>query len=106
MSDSRQIIRSFAAIVLCLSVCVTAEADSLITSGDATALESLGSDIVAIAAGYEHSLALRGDGSVAAWGKNDFGQAESPAGNDFIAIAAGGNSSLALRSDGSIAAWG
>jgi len=59
----------------------------------------------AIAAGGSHSLALRSDGTIVGWGRNDYGQATPPPGNDFIAIA-GGYHSLALRSDGTILGWG
>ena len=64
-------------------------------------------DFVAIAAVYEHSLAIRRDGSVACWGSNDFGQAP-PDGvdGDFVAIAAGHYHSLALRRNGNVACWG
>ena len=60
-----------------------------------------------IAAGYWHSIALRGDGGIACWGSNGDGQAP-PAGveGDFVAIAAGGYHSLALRRDGRIACLG
>jgi alpha-tubulin suppressor-like RCC1 family protein len=77
--------------------------------------------IVAIAAGWEHSLALAHDGSVYAWGSRSHGQlgdgaretgrpAAAPlrvAGLSGIrAIAAGGQHSLALREDGTLLAWG
>ncbi|MAE66785.1 MAG: hypothetical protein CMJ18_21155 [Phycisphaeraceae bacterium] len=65
-----------------------------------------GNDFKAIAAGGYHSLALRQDGSLFAWGWNDYGQCDVPAGHGFVAIAAGHFHSLALRSDGSIVAWG
>ena len=65
-----------------------------------------GKGFVAVAAGAYHSLALRGDGSLAAWGWNDYGQTDVPGGNDFVAIAAGHFHSLALRRDGSLAMWG
>jgi alpha-tubulin suppressor-like RCC1 family protein len=61
---------------------------------------------VAIAAGVEHSLALRADGSIVVWGNRSLGRGYPPAGNDFVAIAAGYYHSLALRADGSIVAWG
>jgi hypothetical protein len=61
---------------------------------------------VQIAAGYEHSLALKLDGSLAAWGSNNFGQCTVPAGNDFKQVACGYGHSLALKTDGSLAAWG
>ena len=60
-----------------------------------------------LAAGGDHSLALRRNRSIAGWGRNDDGQAP-PDGipGDFVAIAAGEFHSLALRRDGSIACWG
>ena len=54
-----------------------------------------------------HSLALRSDGTVVAWGSDYFGQARVPAGlTGVTAIAAGGSHSLALRADGTVVAWG
>jgi len=57
------------------------------------------SNVVAIAAGGYHSLALIDDGSVVAWGWNEDGQCELP-GNlgEAVAIAAGARHSLALLS--------
>ena len=63
--------------------------------------------VVAVAAGGSHSLALRGDGTVVAWGNNSYGQATVPASlSNVVAIAAGTAHSLALRSDGTVAGWG
>ena len=63
-------------------------------------------DFVAIAGGYNHSIALRSNGSIVAWGENVFGVCDVPAGNDYIAIDTGEFHNLALKSDGSIVAWG
>ena len=50
-----------------------------------------------IAAGYAHSLALKSDGTVVAWGRNSQGQSTVPGGlNGVVAIAAGTPHSLAL----------
>ena len=38
------------------------------------------SNAVAISAGFAHSLAIRDDGTVVAWGYNNFGQTTVPAG--------------------------
>ncbi|MDB5052231.1 MAG: hypothetical protein JWM44_281, partial [Bacilli bacterium] len=63
--------------------------------------------VVAIAAGGNHSLALKSDGTVAAWGDNSQGQTTLPAGlTGVVAIAAGTYHSLALKSDGTVATWG
>jgi hypothetical protein len=58
------------------------------------------SDFVAIAAGGWHSLALRDDGTVAAWGQNGARQCDVPYPNQgHRLIAAGGNNSFALAGD-------
>ena len=75
--------------------------------------------VVAIATKKFHSLALKADGAVWAWGLNDFGQlgngtaggasatpAEVSGLADVIAIAAGADHSLALKADGTVRAWG
>ncbi len=65
------------------------------------------SGFVAVAAGGNHSLGLRADGSIAVWGHNYYGQLDVPAPNSgFVAVAAGWGHSLGVRTDGSIAAWG
>src|SRR5437763_1644471 len=66
-----------------------------------------GTRFTAIAAGWGHNLALKSDGTVLAWGRNDYGQSAVPAGlGDVVAIAAGGEHSLALKSDGTVVGWG
>jgi hypothetical protein len=66
--------------------------------------------VTAIAAGQFHSLALKGDGTVVAWGcgaGGDFGQCSVPSGLSRVtAIAAGYADSLALKGDGTVVAWG
>ncbi|MBP1991628.1 RCC1 domain-containing protein [Paenibacillus eucommiae] len=64
-------------------------------------------EFVRIAAGEQHSLALKADGTVVAWGGNINGQATVPVGlSGVISIAAGWNHSLALKADGTVVAWG
>ncbi|MBA4319103.1 MAG: chromosome condensation regulator RCC1 [Flavobacterium sp.] len=84
------------------------------------------SDWVSIAAGYEHSLALKVDGTLWAWGSNNFGQlgidalldldrptivGGSSALHDWTSVAAGdfhtvGMRSLTQANAGSLWAWG
>ena len=75
------------------------------------------SGITAISAGSSHSLALKNDGTVWAWGYNYYGQLGNGATmnsspvqakvlNGVVAISAGGSFSLALKNDGTVWAWG
>jgi alpha-tubulin suppressor-like RCC1 family protein len=81
-----------------------------------------GSGVVAIAAGGSHSLALKSDGTVLAWGNNASGQlgdgtapTDHPAPvqvsglgpfSGVVAIAAGDAFSMAVKSNGTVLAWG
>src|SRR6266581_1192452 len=61
----------------------------------------------AIAAGGNHNLALRLDGTVVAWGNSYSGEANVPSSlGRVVAIAAGWYHSLALNQDGTVVAWG
>ncbi|MBL9145190.1 MAG: hypothetical protein JNM99_16035 [Verrucomicrobiaceae bacterium] len=80
--------------------------------------------ITSLAAGYTHSLALASDGTVYAWGADEYGMLGNAAvvvqsntavavdtsgvlsGKTVSAIAAGLFNSLALTSDGDLACWG
>jgi alpha-tubulin suppressor-like RCC1 family protein len=64
--------------------------------------------VTAIDAGTYHSLALKNNGTVVAFGCGyDVGQCNVPSGlSRATAIAAGTFHSLAARSDGSVVAWG
>ena len=74
--------------------------------------------VVAIAGGYNHSLALRNDGTVWTWGANGKGQLGDgsttnrnlpvlvPSFPSVVRIAGGGDNSMALRSDGVPYVWG
>jgi hypothetical protein len=59
-------------------------------------------NVVAIAGGAQHCLALKNDGTVIAWGSNSSGQTNVPSWlTNVVAIAGGSSHSLALLNDGS-----
>jgi len=63
--------------------------------------------VVAIAAGSRHSVVVRANGTVVAWGDNSAGQTDVPPDlTNAVAVACGDLHSLALRSDGTVAVWG
>jgi hypothetical protein len=65
------------------------------------------SNVVAVAAGGTHSLALRADGTVAAWGASTYGKTNVPGTlSNVVAVAAGGQHSLALQANGTLVGWG
>ena len=82
--------------------------------------QGLSGVITGISQGTNHTLALRSDGTVLAWGRNKYGQlGQNPSATPFsmtpvqvpgittaTAVAAGKKHSLALLSDDSILAWG
>jgi alpha-tubulin suppressor-like RCC1 family protein len=58
--------------------------------------------VTAIAAGYNHSLALKDDGTVIAWGASK----DVPSNlTGVIKIAAGGGRNLAIRANGTVCEW-
>ena len=74
--------------------------------------------ILIIAEGWDHSLALKGDGTVWAWGYNEYGELGNGTNSDsnvpvqvlgltgITAITEGWDHSLALKGDGTVWAWG
>ena len=64
-------------------------------------------NVLAIAGGGQHSLALKADRTVVAWGTNNFGQATVPPGlTNVAAISAGEAHNVALKRDGTVVVWG
>jgi hypothetical protein len=64
-------------------------------------------NIVSVAAGAFHCLALRADGTVFAWGYDTSGQTNIPAAaTNVVAISGGWYHNLALRADGHLIQWG
>ena len=83
----------------------------LYTNGIVKVSGQILSNVVEIAAGNMHSVALKADGTVVAWGNNSYGQTSVPTGlSNVVAIASGGNESanqvLAVKTDGRLVAWG
>ncbi len=66
------------------------------------------SEVLSIAGGWSHTVALKSNGSVMAWGYNYNGQCDIPneASADVSAIASGWGHTLALKYNGSVLAWG
>lgn len=75
-------------------------------------------NVTAVAAGLNHGMALKNDGTVWAWGDNGYNQlgdgtttrrtlpVQVTGINGVVAIAAGSYHSMALKSDGTVWAWG
>ncbi|MGI6587526.1 MAG: RCC1 domain-containing protein [Peptococcia bacterium] len=60
-----------------------------------------------LSAGLNHSLAIKSDDTVVAWGDNTYGQLNIPEGlSNVKVISAGYYHNLALKADGSVVAWG
>jgi len=115
--------RLFAAMVLLgtfiIALTLTACPNSTGGDGDLPPL----SKVSALAVGGAHTVALKSDGTVWAWGWNQYGQlgdgtssnrsnpvqvkdSEGTAFTGVSAIAAGGSHTVALKSDGTVWAWG
>ena len=73
---------------------------------------------VSVSAGTTHCLALKADGTIWTWGRNNYGQLgnngnsnknipiQVGTANNWQSIAAGGHFCLALKSDGTLWSWG
>ncbi|MFN0132087.1 MAG: hypothetical protein ACKVW3_06095 [Phycisphaerales bacterium] len=65
-------------------------------------------NFTAVASGDEHSVAIKADGTLAAWGNNTYGRGSVPSGETgiFKAVASKFRTNVALRANGSILQWG
>ncbi len=62
---------------------------------------------ITVDAGFWHSLGIKSDNTVVAWGSNDVGETTVPNTlSNVISISAGIAHNLALKNDGTITAWG
>jgi alpha-tubulin suppressor-like RCC1 family protein len=74
----------------------------------------VGTGYAAVAAGWDHAVGLKADGTLWAWGSNDYGQLGTlttpvvpiQIGAGYTSVAAGNGHTVALKSDGSLWAWG
>ena len=92
--------------------------DGITTSRSLSGDIRVGNDVVQVAAGRGHGLAVRSDGTVWAWGFNGAGElgdgtttsrstpVQVPGLTGITQVAAHSYFSLALRSDGTVWAWG
>ena len=74
--------------------------------GDTNAPTSA-TNLVTFDTSWQHTVALRQDGQVIAWGPDTFGEtAVPPTATNVVAVKAGNYCSVALREDGSLVVWG
>ena len=103
------LLRNFATITfsVCFFVCFTGSAQNVVAWGSNTQgqinVPASATNVVAVAAGWYQSLALRNDGTVIAWGAIS----SVPNGaTNVVGIAAGVSNNLALKADGTVLCWG
>lgn len=63
-------------------------------------------DIVDVASGDGHVLALHSNGRISGWGRNDYGQVTPPVVTNAVAVVASDFTSFALQDNGQFFVWG
>jgi len=95
------------AFVMVFSICITGSAQNVVAWGNNTQGQTnvppSATNVVAVAAGWYHSLALRNDGTVIAWGSIPIVPGSA---TNVIGIASGASNNIALQADGSVLCWG
>ncbi len=103
-------------VSLALALCIVA---SLLCAGSFSLSASAYAPTLkteTLSAGLAHSVAIKSDGSLWAWGDNEFGQLGNNTKKeslvpiqvmtDVVSVSAGGAHTLAIKKDGSLWAWG
>ena len=84
---------------------VGAQARRIALGQPAEATEQGAAVFTALSSGFEHSCAVRFDGTLACWGSDVEGKARAPQGV-FTAVSAGGHHTCAIRTDRTVVCWG
>ena len=117
---ARLLTTAYLALTFGVSISTTRAGGTVVAWGDYWDITTIGAEtyrpmsvppglnnVVAIAAGIDHALALKADGTVVAWGSNWRGANNVPPGlSNVVAIACGWSHSLALKADGTVVTWG
>jgi hypothetical protein len=93
-----------AVLALCIGVVIVGEASapaqqgSIVGWGSQVVGADMSAGLVAVSGGGSHSLGLKADGSIVAWGYNGNGQCNVPSPNTrFVSVAGGGSHSLGVK---------
>ena len=95
--------------VLGAAFTATAMAQNLVGLGGIgfSNIDDIATNVAQVAAGADHTVALKTDGTVACWGSNAAMQCNVPLGLAYVAEVAGGSShSVARTLNGSVVCWG
>jgi alpha-tubulin suppressor-like RCC1 family protein len=108
LTSRRQLLLALATACLSFQNATAATSGRVVGWGSGQVFPGNGpTNIVAISTAMDHSLALKADGTVFAWGNNMNEQCNVPGGLTGVSkIAAGEFFSVALKNDGSIVVWG
>src|SRR5437763_16549125 len=107
--QSSEVSRGIPFLILLGALCLPSYAQVLVWGDNTygqTNVPLSATNVISVAAGDYHCLALRSDGSVITWGQQSSGLSNVPGDLCNILSAAAGNThSLAARSDGPLPIW-